>query len=75
MTQLKVRRIGNSLGVVLPREVIARLDTEEGAALHLRETPDGGYHLSAHDPDFEARMAKAEDIMRRYRDTLHVLAK
>lgn len=66
MTKRRVRRIGNSRGGMLPREVIARLDTQEGA------TPDGGDRL---DPDFEAKMAKAEDIMRRYRDTLHRLAR
>ena len=74
MVELKVRRFGNSLGVVLPKEVISRLDTQDGAPLYLTETPDGGYRLSPHDPAFETRMAKAEDIMRRYRDTLHVLA-
>ena len=74
MVELKVRRFGNSLGVVLPKEVISRLDTRDGAPLYLTETPDGGYRLSPYDPAFETRMAKAEDIMRRYRDTLHVLA-
>lgn len=75
MVELKVRKIGNSLGVVLPREVIARLETREGAALHLIEAPEGGYRLVPFDPDFEAKMAKAEDILHRYRDTLRVLAK
>ena len=74
MVKLKVRKIGNSLGVVLPREVIARLNTAEGAPLYLSEAPDGGYRIAPYDPDFEARMTKAEDIMRRYRDTLHILA-
>ena len=75
MIELKVRKIGNSLGVVLPKEVIARLNSAEGAALYLTEGPDGGYRLVPHDPAFAAKMAKAEDIMRRYGDTLHVLAK
>lgn len=74
MVELKVRKIGNSLGVVLPKEVIARLNTEAGAQLFLTEAPDGGYHLVPYDPEFEEKMAKAEDIMRRYRDTLHILA-
>ena len=75
MIELKVCRIGNSLGVVLPKEVIARLNSAEGAALYLAEAPDGGYRLVPHDPAFAEKMAKAEDIMRRYRDTLHVLSR
>ena len=75
MVELKVRKFGNSLGVVLPKEVISHLNTEEGAPLYLTEAPEGGYRLVPFDPDFEAKMAKAEDILRRYKDTLHVLAK
>ncbi len=75
MIELKVRKIGNSLGVVLPKDVIARLQTQDGAPLFLSETPEGGYRLTPYDPEFEKKMAKAEDVMRRYRDTLHVLAK
>lgn len=75
MVELKVRKFGNSLGVVLPKEVIQRLHTGEGEPLFLMEGADGGYRLTAHDPDFEAKMAKAEDIMSRYRNTLHVLSK
>ncbi len=74
MVTLKVRRFGNSLGVVLPREVITRLNTQDGAPLYLTETPGGGYQLVPYDPDFQAKMAKAEEIMRRYPDTLHALA-
>ncbi len=74
MVQLKVRKIGNSLGVVLPKEVIDRLHTTEGEALFLVEAPDG-YRITPFDPEFEKKMAKAEDILRRYRDTLHELAK
>ena len=74
MVELKLRRFGNSLGVVLPREVISRLNTGEGAKLYLTEAPEGGYRLVPHDPGFENKMAKAEDIIRRYGNTLHVLA-
>jgi putative addiction module antidote len=73
MVTLKVRRFGNSLGVVRPKEVIARLNTGDGAPLYLTETPDG-YQLVPHDSDFRAKMQKAEEILRRYPDTLHVLA-
>lgn len=75
MVALKVRKFGNSLGIVLPKEVIHRLNTADGEQLFLLETPDGSYRLTPFDPTFEQKMAKAEDIMSRYRNTLHVLAK
>ena len=74
MVELRVRKVGNSLGVVLPREVVSRLGTKDGAALYLVEAPEGGYRLVPYDPDFESKMKKAEDIVGRYRNTLHVLA-
>ena len=75
MVELKVRKFGNSLGVVLPKDVINRLRTKDGQPLFLIEAPDGGYRLTPYDPAFEEKMAKAEDIIDRYRNTLHVLAK
>jgi len=75
MVALKVRKFGNSLGVVLPKEVIQRLHAGDGDALFLLEAPDGSYRLTPYDPAFEAKMATAEEIIRRYRNTLHVLAK
>lgn len=75
MVKLKVRRIGNSLGVVLPKDVLARLNSEDGAALYLIEEPDGGYRLSPYDPEFEAQMEAIEDVIRRYPNTLRALAK
>ena len=74
MVELKVRKFGNSLGVVLPKSVIDRLHTRDGEALFLIEAPDGSYRLTPYDPVFEQKMAKAEDIIWRYRNTLHVLA-
>jgi putative addiction module antidote len=73
--QLKVRKFGNSLGVVLPKEVINRLNTADGEPLFLIEGPDGGYRLTPYDPSFEEKMTKADDIINRYRNTLHVLSK
>ena len=72
--ELKVRRIGNSLGVILPKNVVKRLRTAEGRLLHLVEEPDSGYRLTPYDPSFEERLSKAEDIISRYGNTLHVLA-
>jgi putative addiction module antidote len=75
MLELKVRKFGNSLGVVLPKEVINRLRTGDGEPLFLIESPEGEYLLTPYNPAFEKKMRKAEDIIARYRDTLHVLAK
>lgn len=74
MVELKVRKVGNSLGVVLPKEVIHRLHAADGDPLFLIEAPDG-YRLTSHDPEFEKKMTKAEDIIGRYKNTLRVLAK
>jgi len=74
MVELKVRKFGNSLGIVLPKEVVQRLQTNDGGHLYLVEAPDG-YRLTPYDPAFERKMAKAEKILRRYRNALHVLAK
>jgi putative addiction module antidote len=75
MVQLKIRRFGNSLGVVLPKEVIQRLQTGDGERVFLIEAGDGDYRLTPYDPTFEKKMAKAEEIMGRYRNTLRALAK
>ena len=75
MVELKVRKIGNSLGVVLPKEVISRLHTGDGEPLFLVEAPEGGYRLTPYDPEFEKKMMKADDIIGRYRNTLRVLSK
>lgn len=72
--QLKVTRIGNSAGVVLPRELLTRLRVGLGDMVHVTEAPDG-VRLTASNPDFDAKMALAETIMREDRDILRVLAK
>jgi len=71
---LKITRIGNSAGIVLPKEVLARLRVGPGDTLHLTEAPDG-VRLTAHDPDFAATMEFAEEIMREDRNILRELAK
>ena len=75
MVELKVRKFGNSLGVVLPKEVIQRLQTRDGERVFLIEAADGDYRLTPYDPAFGKKMAKAEQIMSRYRNTLHALSK
>ena len=71
---LKVRKIGNSLGVVLPKDVLAKLDVGEGAELTVSDTPDG-VALTAFDDETQRQLEIARDIMRRYRNTLRELAK
>jgi len=75
VVELKVRKIGNSLGVVLPKEAVSHLNADEGDRLFLIEGPNGSYQLTPYDPVFEKKMKKAEDIISRYRNTLHILAK
>ncbi len=71
---LKLIPIGNSTGVVLPKEVLARLRVSRGDQLSLVETPDG-YKVQAFDPDFAHDMELAEEIMRKDRAILRELAK
>ena len=75
MLELKVRKIGNSLGVVLPKEAVSRLRAGDGDRLFLVEGPNGGYQLTPYDPAFEKKMEQVEDIVGRYRNTLHALSK
>lgn len=74
MIELKVVRVGNSLGVRLPREALNRLHLEDGDRVILTESPEGGYRLTPYDPDFERQMQFAEEGMRRYRNTLKALS-
>jgi putative addiction module antidote len=75
MTVLKLTGVGTSTGVVIPKAMLARLNVAKGDVLYAVETPDGGYRLTPYDPAFAEKMERAEDIMKRYRNTLHVLAK
>jgi putative addiction module antidote len=75
MVELKIVRIGNSLGVRLPREVLSRMHLGDGDKLILTEAPEGGYRLSPYDPEFERQLEIAEQGMREYRNTLRELAK
>jgi putative addiction module antidote len=74
MQQVKVTQIGNSLGVVLPKDIVERLGIARGQHLSLSET-ENGIELSPFDPEFDEQMRLAEEIMDRYKDTLRELAK
>ena len=73
--KLKLRKIGNSLGVVIPKEALHKMDTKQGDTLILSETPDGGFRVTPDKESFAEQMAVAEDIANRYRNTLNELAK
>ena len=75
VVELKLRKVGNSVGLVLPKEALARLNVEEGDALYLTETTDGGFRVTANNPGFAGKMQVAERLSRRYRHALRELAK
>ena len=75
MNTLKLTAIGTSTGVVIPKEMLNRLNVGKGDTLYAVETQDGGYRLTAYDPNFAEKMEKADAIMKRYRNTLAVLSK
>lgn len=74
MMELKLRAVGNSVGVVLPKEMLIKLGVDKGDSVFAIETPDG-VRLTTADPDFEAQMATARRLMKRWRGVLHELAK
>ncbi len=74
MLALKVTKIGNSTGLLLPKEATARLQVEPGDVVYLTEAPDG-YRITPHDPDFERQMASARKLMKKRRAALRELAK
>ena len=71
--KLKITSIGNSAGVILPKELLARLRLDKGDELYALETPDG-IRLTAFDPELAAQMEVAEQVMREDRLVLHKLA-
>ncbi|MGO8699114.1 MAG: AbrB/MazE/SpoVT family DNA-binding domain-containing protein [Limisphaerales bacterium] len=73
--ELKLRKIGNSVGVVLPKEALARLNADEGDAVYLSETTEGGFRITANNPEFGRKMKVAENLSRRYRHALKELSK
>jgi putative addiction module antidote len=74
MLALKLTTIGNSLGVVLPKEALAKLHLEKGDVLFLTESPDG-FRLTPYSPEFETQMRAARKIMKKRRVVLRELAK
>jgi putative addiction module antidote len=74
MATLKLRAIGNSVGVVLPKELLTRLHLSEGDTLHAIETPEG-LMLTVLDPEAQEQLRVGREVMKRYRNVLRELAK
>ena len=75
IAQSKVRKIGNSHGVVLPKEALQQLKAEEGTILYFTESPECSLRVTPERPGFQQFMQVAEKGMQRYRNALRELAK
>lgn len=75
MSALKLTQIGNSVGVILPKEVLAKLNVERGDTVYLTESATGGFHLTPYDEVFSQQMEAARRIMKKRRNVLRELAK
>jgi putative addiction module antidote len=74
MSALKLTQIGNSVGVILPKDVLARLRLVKGDSVFLTEAANG-VTLTPYDPELEEQLKLGREFMREYRDTFHQLAK
>ena len=74
MFALKLTQIGNSVGVILPKEMLSRLRLEKGDTLYATEGPDG-FRITPHSPELERQMKAARAIMKKRRAALRELAK
>ncbi len=74
MHMLKLTQIGNSVGVILPREALSRLRLGKGQSVFMTETPEG-YALTPYDPELDEQIQAGREFMREFRDTFHQLAK
>jgi putative addiction module antidote len=75
MSALKITQIGNSVGVILPKEILARLKVGRGDVVFATETPDGGVTLTPYDPQLEEQLKLGREFMHEFRDTFRQLAK
>jgi putative addiction module antidote len=73
--KIEARRIGNSTGFVIPRDVVVKLGIEQGKTFFLTETAEGGLRITPYDPDFAQAMDVLDTVMDEYKDTLRTLAK
>ncbi len=75
MSALKLTQIGNSVGVILPKEVLARLKLGKGDTVYLTEAANDGITLTPYDPDVAEQVALGREFMHEFRDTFRQLAK
>ncbi|MDH6591185.1 putative addiction module antidote [Variovorax sp. TBS-050B] len=75
MSALKLTQIGNSVGVILPKEMLAKMNLGKGDTVYLSEAASGGYLLSPYDADFARQMEAARRVMKKRRNVLRELAK
>ncbi|GJE59337.1 AbrB/MazE/SpoVT family DNA-binding domain-containing protein [Methylobacterium trifolii] len=73
--KLEIKKIGNSTGLILPKELVGKLNLTQGQWLYVTEVSDGSVRLSPYDPDFEKGMKIADKAMKTYRNALSELAK
>lgn len=74
MAKLTLRKFGNSVGAIIPQEVLNALHVDQGDVLYLVAAPDG-YRLTPYDPEFERQMEVARGVMKRRRNVLRALAR
>ncbi len=73
MYTLKIRRVGNSQGITLPKELLQKLNVREGDSVFVTETAEG-VQLTAYDPEFEKAMAAYRKVSSKYKNALRELA-
>lgn len=73
--KLEIKKIGNSTGLILPKELLARLGLGQGDSVYVIEAADGEMRLVPHDPEFERGMEIARKAMKKYKNALRELAK
>ena len=73
--ELKLRKIGNSVGVILPKEALSHLNAKEGDSLSVTDSTDGALRLAPSRPEVSRQMAVVKDVMHRYRNALRELSK
>lgn len=74
MIKVKVTTVGNSVGIILPKEALNKIHAEKGDTLYLVEGPDG-YTLTPYDQKFEDQMTAAKKVMKNYKNSLRELSK
>lgn len=74
MSALKLTQIGNSVGVIFPKETLARLKLVKGDSVFMTDVPNG-VMLSPYDPEMDEQLKLGREFMREFRDTFHQLAK